>query len=103
MVVYCSYTLHLIITEKYIISAAVKKKKKDEKKDVLPPTEKQVKKYKEQNFCHIWKQLFDEEFNEVRDYCQVLDHCYYAEKYRGAAHSICNLRYKTAKLQRLCM
>ena len=25
------------------------------------------------------------------------DHCYFAGKYRGAAHSICNLRYKTPK------
>ena len=25
---------------------------------------------------------------------KVRDHCYYTEKFRGAAHSICNLRYK---------
>ena len=28
---------------------------------------------------------------------KVRDHCYYTEKYRGADHSICNLRYKIKK------
>ena len=93
----------LFIYNRKVYYFCSREKKKDEEKDVLPLTEKQVKKYKEQDFCHIWKQQFDEEFNEVRDYCQVLDHCYYAGKYRGTAHSICNLRYKTAKLQKLCM
>ena len=28
---------------------------------------------------------------------EVRDHCHYTGKYRGAAHSICNLRYKIPK------
>ena len=28
---------------------------------------------------------------------KVRDHCHYAGKYRGAAHSICNLRYNIPK------
>ena len=28
---------------------------------------------------------------------KVSDHCHYTGKYRGAAHGICNLRYKTPK------
>ena len=28
---------------------------------------------------------------------KVRDHCYYTGKYGGAAHSICNLRYKIPK------
>ena len=28
---------------------------------------------------------------------KVRDHCHYTGKYRGAAHSICNLRYKITK------
>ena len=28
---------------------------------------------------------------------KVKDHCHYTGKYRGAAHNICNLRYKTPK------
>ena len=27
------------------------------------------------------------------NYCKVRDHCYYAGKYRGTAHSICNLKF----------
>ena len=28
---------------------------------------------------------------------KVKGHCHYTGKYRGAAHNICNLRYKTPK------
>ena len=28
---------------------------------------------------------------------KVRDHCHYTGKYRGAAHNICNLRYKILK------
>ena len=33
----------------------------------------------------------------AKKYIKVKDHCQYTEKYRGAAHDICNLRYKTQK------
>ena len=32
-----------------------------------------------------------------KSFCKVYDHCHYTRKYPGAAHSICNLRYKTPK------
>ena len=35
--------------------------------------------------------------NEFKLYHKVRDHCNYIEKFRGTAHSICNLRYKTPK------
>ena len=28
---------------------------------------------------------------------KVIDHCHYKGKYRGAAHSDCNLKYRTIK------
>ena len=35
--------------------------------------------------------------NDNKKYHKYRDHCHYTGKYRGAAHSICNLRYKTPK------
>ena len=35
--------------------------------------------------------------DDNKKYHKVNDHCHYTGKYRGAAHSICNLRYKTPK------
>ena len=32
-------------------------------------------------------------FEEDKNYRKVWDHCYYTDKFRGAAHSICNLRF----------
>ena len=32
-----------------------------------------------------------------KNYFKVRNHCYYTGRYRGAAHSICNLRYKKLK------
>ena len=35
--------------------------------------------------------------DDNKNYHKVRDHCHYTGKYRGAAHSICSLRYKTSK------
>ena len=35
--------------------------------------------------------------NSFKLYHKVKDNCYYTAKYRGPAHNICNLRYKTPK------
>ena len=35
--------------------------------------------------------------NSFKIYHKLRDHCHYTGKYRGAAYSICNLRYKTLK------
>ena len=34
-------------------------------------------------------------------YCKVRDYCHYTGKYRGAAHSICNLKYSLPKRNRI--
>ena len=48
----------------------------------------------------IYKKDFNTDKNDknaFKLYHKVRDHRHYAGKYRGAAHSICNLRYKTPK------
>ena len=37
------------------------------------------------------------QYDDNEKYHKVGDHCLYTGKYRGAAHDICNLRYKTPK------
>ena len=45
--------------------------------------------------CAIYaKKVFSTE-DDNKKYHKVKDHCHYTGKYRGAAHDICNLRYKT--------
>ena len=44
--------------------------------------------------CYICKKEFNN--NDKKNY-KVRDHCHYTGKYRGAAHNICNLRYKVPK------
>ena len=36
-------------------------------------------------------------YDDNKKYFKVKDHCSFTGKYRGAAHDICNLRYKTRK------
>ena len=33
----------------------------------------------------------------IKKHYKVRDHCHYTGKYRGASHTICNLRYKIPK------
>ena len=44
--------------------------------------------------CYICKKEFDT--IDKKNY-KVRDHCHYTGKYRGAAHNVCNLRYKVPK------
>ena len=47
-------------------------------------------------YCHICKRKFcydKNEKNKFKIYEKVRDHDHYRGKFRGAAHSICNLRY----------
>ena len=51
-------------------------------------TPKQWKSYKRASRCHICYKPFERKNPKVRD------HCHYTHKYRGPAHSFCNLRYR---------
>ena len=67
-----------------------------EKKEMLPLTEKEEKKHNKQEISYICKKGFSADDNNKK-YPKVRDHCHYTGKYRGAAHDICNLRYKIPK------
>ena len=68
-----------------------------EEKETIPLTDEESKSYnKKQKVCYICKKGFSTD-SDNKKYHKVRDHCHYTGKYRGAAHSICNLRYKTPK------
>ena len=71
-----------------------------EEKEMIPLNDEENKSYEKQKVCHICKKKFCNDENEKSEfelYHKVRDHCHYTGKFRGAAHSICNLRYKTPK------
>ena len=57
-------------------------------KPMEPLTKSQLKEYKCVTKCHICFKPFEDGNRKVRD------HCHYSGKYRGAAHSLCNLKHK---------
>ena len=53
-----------------------------------PLTPKEMDRHKKSERCHICFKLFKEDNPKVRD------HCHYTGRYRGPAHTKCNLQYK---------
>ena len=49
--------------------------------------------YKNAKICYICKETFENKYLKDKKYCKVRGHCQYTGEYRGAAHSICNLKY----------
>ena len=62
-----------------------------EKKEMIPLTKKEEKKNNKQTVYYICKKRFSADDNNTK-YHRIKDRCHYTEKYRGAAHDICNLR-----------
>ena len=69
-----------------------------EKKDIIPLTKEEKESYEKQ-ICYICEEEFCTNKNkkEFKQKQKVKDHDHYTGKYRGAAHSICNLRCKVPK------
>ena len=58
---------------------------------------KEIKSYEKQKVCHMCENEFCYDKNKKSEYAlyhKVKDHCHYTRKFRGDAHSECNLRYK---------
>ena len=69
-----------------------------EEKEMIPLTDKENKSYPMQKVSYICKKEFstdESDKNAFKLYHKVRDHCHYNGKFREAAQSICNLRYKT--------
>ena len=62
------------------------------KKRMLPLTKKELKLYQEVTEWYICGKRFLKKFTNDKNYRKDRDCCHYASKYRGAAHSICNLK-----------
>ena len=65
----------------------------EKKKMILLTTEEKIY-HNKQKICYICKKEFNN--NDKKNF-KVRDHCHYTSKYRGAAHNICNLKYKVPK------
>ena len=65
----------------------------EKKKMILLITEEKIYRNK-QKICYICIKEFN---NHDKKNYKVRDHCHYTGKYKGAAHNICNLRYKVPK------
>ena len=71
-----------------------------EKKEMIPLTDEEKETHENQKICYICEQEFCTDENNKKEFKlkqKVRYHCHYTGKYRGAAHSICNLRYKIPK------
>ena len=63
---------------------------------MIPLTKEEKKIHREQKVCYICKKGSSAD-DDNKKYYKVRDNCHYTGKYRGAAHNICNLRYKIPK------
>ena len=64
---------------------------------MLPLTKKELKLHQVATVCYICGKRFPQMFVDGKKYRKVRDHYHFTSKYRGAAHSICNLRYNVPK------
>ena len=70
-----------------------------EEKPMIPLTDNEKALYANEKQCYICEKEFynDKNSADYKKYCKVRDHCHFTGKYRGAAHSTCNLKYKVPK------
>ena len=70
------------------------------KKEMISLTDEQITCHDSQEHCRICKEEFCDDMNceNYMNKRKVRDHCHYTGEYRGAAHSICNLRYSDQRV-----
>ena len=65
----------------------------DFEKKVLPLTKEELKSHQDVKVCYICGKRILKKFANDENYQKVRDHCHYTDKYKNAAHSICNLKF----------
>ena len=53
--------------------------------------------YENAKICYICIEIFENKYLKDKRYRKVSDHCHYTEEYRGAVHSIYNLKYSVPR------
>ena len=65
----------------------------DFERKMKPSTNEELKSHEDATVCCICGKYFLKNLPEDINHRKVRDNCYYKGKYRGAAHSICNLKF----------
>ena len=60
-------------------------------------TKQQQESYENAKICYICKENFENKYLKDNRYRKVRDHCQYTRDYRGAAHSVCNIKFSVPK------
>ena len=60
---------------------------------MLPLTKEELKSHQDAKACYICGKRILKKLSKSINYRKVRDHCHYTGKYRGAAHSTCNLKF----------
>ena len=70
-----------------------------EEKPMLLLTDNEKVLYANEKQCYICEKEFctDKKSKDYKNKCKVRDYCHFTGNYRGAAHNICNLKYKVPK------
>ena len=56
-----------------------------------------LQRYQQQRSVIFLKEKFKDKHADDKKHRKVRDHCHYTGLYRGAAHSICSLKYNVPK------
>ena len=67
------------------------------KKKMKPLIKEKQESYEKAKICYICKEKFGNKYLKDKKYCKVRDHCHCIGEYRGAAHSIYNLKCSVYK------
>ena len=61
-------------------------------------TKEQQESHQNAQICYICKEKLENKYLKDKKYRKVTDHCHYTVEYKGAAHSVCNLKYSVPKI-----